>query len=358
MQRNFKDIPKELLERYRSRLYKTKHKIGEDNLSVLGMDIHNPVFMTSAILVVAFVLFALINPDLSNTWLNAAKSWSVNNFDWLFMSVSNIVLIFCVLVAMSPLGKIRIGGLTAKPEFSRISWFAMLFAAGMGIGLMFWSTAEPLAYASGWYGTPLNIEAGSPEAYHAAMGATIYHWGLHAWAIYAIVGLSLAVFAFNFKFPLSLRSVFYPIFGERVWGLTGHIIDTLAVLATIFGLSTSLGLGAQQVSSGLNLLFGIQMGVNQLEILVIAFVTGIAVISVTRGLEGGVKVLSNLNMLIALLFFIFVFIVANPMESIAKIGTSTLDYAKYILPLSNPIDRADDTFYHGWSVFYWAWWVS
>lgn len=358
MQNRFKDIPKHLLQRYRKKLYTTEHEIGEHNVEVMGMDVHNPVFGTAAFLVVAFVIFALVNPELSNTWLNGAKDWSVANFDWLFMGTSNIVLLFCLGLALSPLGKIRIGGLTAKTEFSRTSWFAMLFAAGMGIGLMFWSTAEPLAYASGWYGTPLNIEAGSPEAYHAAMGATIYHWGLHAWAIYAVVGLALAVFAFNFKFPLSLRSVFYPLFGERVWGLTGHIIDTVAVLATIFGLSTSLGLGAQQVTSGLKFLFGIEMGVNQMEIMVIAFVTAIAVISVTRGLEGGVKVLSNLNMIVALLFFLFVFFVANPMDSIVKLGTSTLDYAKYILPLSNPVGRADDDFYHGWSVFYWAWWVS
>ncbi|WP_434353660.1 BCCT family transporter [Psychrobacter sp. HD31] len=358
MQNKFNKIPKPLIERYRKRLYKTKHEVGEHNVEVMGMDIHNPVFIMAAMLVIGFVTFALAQPELSNSWLNGAKGWSVNNFDWLFMLTSNIILIFCIGLVFSPFGNIRIGGLNAKPEFTRMSWFAMLFAAGMGIGLMFWSTAEPLAYASGWYGTPLNVEAGSPEAFHAAMGATIYHWGLHAWAIYAIVGLALAVFAFNFRFPLSLRSIFYPLLGERVWGWTGHLIDTLAVLATIFGLSTSLGLGAQQVSSGLKFLFGIDLGLNVLEIGVIAFVTMIAVISVTRGLDGGVKVLSNLNMLVALIFFLFVFMVGNPLQSIAKIGTTTMDYASYFLPLSNPVGREDSDFYHGWSVFYWAWWVS
>ncbi|PID37840.1 MAG: glycine/betaine ABC transporter [Pseudomonadales bacterium] len=370
MSRKLKDIPKPLLKRFRKRLYTTEHETGEHNVQLFGMDIHNPVFVMAAMLVVFFVAFALVMPELSNTWLNGAKSWSVNNFDWLFMLTSNLILLFCIGLVFSPYGKIRIGGINAKPEFSKLSWFAMLFAAGMGIGLMFWSTAEPLAYASGWYGTPLNVEAGSAEAYHAAMGATMYHWGLHAWAIYAIVGLALAVFAFNFKFPLSLRSIFYPLLGERVWGVTGHIIDTLAVVATIFGLSTSLGLGAQQVASGLHFLygeesaegvkslFGIEFGLNVLEIGVIAFVTMLAVISVTRGLEGGVKVLSNLNMLIALVFFLFVFMVSNPLQSMANLASTTVDYAKYILPLSNPVGRTDNDFYHGWSVFYWAWWVS
>lgn len=356
---DLKNIPKPLLKKFKRRLYTTDHEIGEHNIEIMGMDIHNPVFITAALLIVGFIAFALTMPELSNAWLTGAKTWSINNFDWLFVMTSNLILLFCIGLILSPFGTIRIGGLNAKPEFSRISWFAMLFAAGMGIGLMFWSTAEPLAYASGWGDTtPLNVKAGSAEAYHIAMGATMYHWGLHAWAIYAVVGLALAVFAFNFKFPLSLRSIFYPLLGEQVWGVTGHIIDTLAVLATIFGLSTSLGLGAQQVASGLKFLFGIDFGINVLEIAVIAFVTLIAIMSVVRGLEGGVKILSNLNMLVALLFFLFVLMVTNPVQSITKVGVTALDYANYILPLSNPIGRTDNDFYHGWSVFYWAWWVS
>lgn len=234
----------------------------------------------------------------------------------------------------------------------------MLFAAGMGIGLMFWSVAEPLAYASGWYGTPLGIEADTPEAFKAAMGATMYHWGLHPWAIYAVVGLSLALFAFNFRFPLTMRSVFYPIFKEKTWGLPGHIIDILAVLATIFGLATSLGLGAQQAASGLEFLFGINLGGNTLEMIIIALVTALATFSVVRGLDGGVKLLSNINMLVALLLLLFVFFVGNSIGLIGKFFETGIDYAKYILPLSNPIDRTDNDFYHGWTVFYWAWWIS
>ncbi len=358
-----KNIPKPLLKRFRKRLYHTKHKIGEHNVKMLGMSVHSPVFLTTAILVIAFVMVALLMPELSNRWLSGMETWALNHFDWLFTTTSNLILLFCIALIISPFGNIRIGGLNAKPDFSIMSWFAMLFAAGMGIGLVFWSTAEPLAYVSGWKGTPLNIEAGSAEVYHVAMGATMYHWGLHAWAIYAIVGLSLAIFAFNFKFPLSLRSIFYPILGERVWGLMGHIIDTLAVLATLFGLSTSLGLGAQQVASGLKLLFvnlglNVQFGVNVLEVAVIIFVTAITLVSVIRGLDGGVKILSNLNMLIALLFLVFVLMVSDTMQSLMKLATTTMDYINYIVPLSNPVGRTDNQFYHGWSVFYWAWWIS
>ncbi|PIE44832.1 MAG: glycine/betaine ABC transporter [Gammaproteobacteria bacterium] len=358
MQNQPNEIPKPLIEKFRRQLYLTNYKAGESNVKTLGLDIHNPVFPITAVLIIAFVLFALLMPETANTWLNGAKSWTVNTFDWLFISSSNLFVLFCLLLVISPYGSIRIGGLNAKPEFSRASWFAMLFAAGMGIGLMFWSVAEPLAYASGWYGTPLGVEKNTPEAFRVAMGATMYHWGLHPWAIYAVVGLSLALFAFNFHFPLTIRSAFYPIFKEKTWGLAGHIIDSLAVLATIFGLATSLGLGAQQAAGGLKFLFGIDLGVNVVEMIIIVAVTAIATISVVRGLDGGVKILSNFNILIALLFMLFVFFVSDPMKLLTDVLSTATDYITYVLPLSNPVGRTDSDFYHGWTVFYWAWWIS
>ncbi len=351
-------IPKHILDKFRRRLYTTEHKIGENNVEVLGLDLHRPVFYTSAIAVVGFVLFALLLPETANLWLNGAKDWVVNSFDWLFVSTANIMVIFCLILIISPYGNIRIGGINAKPDFNRRSWLSMLFAAGMGIGLMFWSVAEPLAYASGWAGTPLGIPADTPEAYRAAMGATMYHWGLHPWGIYAVVGLSLALFAYNFRFPLTMRSVFYPIFKEKTWGLPGHIIDILAVLATIFGLATSLGLGAQQAASGLDYLFGWDFAGNSLEITIIVVVTALATISVARGLDGGVRVLSNINMLLALALLLFVFFVGNSIGLLGKIVDTAVDYATYIVPLSNPVGRSDNEFFHGWTVFYWAWWIS
>jgi BCCT family betaine/carnitine transporter len=233
---------------------------------------------------------------------------------------------------------------------------AMLFAAGMGIGLMFWGVAEPVAYYTGWYETPLNTTPNTPEAAKLAMGATMFHWGLHPWAIYAVVALSLAFFTYNKGLPLSIRSIFYPILGDRTWGWPGHIIDILAVLATLFGLATSLGLGAQQASAGINHVFGMESGVG-LQILVIAVVTLLAIISVIRGIDGGVKLLSNINMLIAFILMTFVCLVGFA-AAVGNIPTTLMGYVENIIPLSNPYGREDETWMHGWTVFYWAWWIS
>ena len=238
--------------------FTTSYKVGQDNIQKWGMDMHNPVFFVSAALVILFVISTLVNPVGAKKIFDATKGWTIENFDWFFMISGNIFVLFCLVLIVLPVGKIRLGGPEAKPEFKRMSWFAMLFAAGMGIGLMFWSVAEPVAYYTDWWGTPLNVAARTPEAASAAMGATMFHWGLHPWAIYAVTALALAFFAFNKGMPLTIRSTFYPILGEKTWKTPGNIIDIIAVLATIFGLATSLGFGAQQASAGLNFLFGIE----------------------------------------------------------------------------------------------------
>ncbi|MGJ3257886.1 MAG: BCCT family transporter [Alcanivorax sp.] len=338
--------------------YETDYDVGQDNVQVLGMDLHNPVFFISAVLIITFVVGTLAFPEAANGMLNGAKGWAIEHFDWLFMVSGNLFVLFCIALALLPTGKIRLGGQEAKPEFSTLSWFAMLFAAGMGIGLMFWSVAEPVAYLNGqWYGTPLGVEAGSEEARHMAMGATMYHWGLHPWAIYAVVALSLAFFSYNKGMPLTIRSAFYPILGERCWGWPGHIIDTLAVVATIFGLATSLGLGAQQASGGLHFLFDTPNAIN-VQIAIIFGVTAIAVISVMRGLDGGVKILSNINMTLALFLLLFVIVAGPTLLIFTGFGTTAVDYLSNIIPLSNWIGREDDSWFHGWTVFYWAWWIS
>jgi len=254
-------------------------------------------------------------------------------------------------------GKIRLGGDKAKPEFSRMSWFSMLFAAGMGIGLMFWSVAEPVAYYTDWWGTPLNAEARTPAGEAAAMGATMFHWGLHPWAIYGVVALALGFFTYNKGLPLTIRSAFYPLLGERVWGPIGHVIYIIAVLASIFGLATSLGLGASQAAGGLNFLFGIENNIST-QIAVIVVVTSIAIFSVVRGLDGGVKVLSNINMGIAAVLLLFVIVVGSLTGFFSNLLLTVTSYATEILPLSNWVGREDEKFYSGWTVFYWAWWVS
>jgi BCCT family betaine/carnitine transporter len=257
---------------------------------------------------------------------------------------------------VSPFGKIRLGGNDATADYSFMSWLAMLFAAGMGIGLMFWSVAEPAAYFTGWYETPLGVEPNSPEAARLAMGATMYHWGLHHWAIYGVVALSLAFFTYNKGLPLSIRSIFYPILGDRAWGWAGHVVDILAVLATLFGLATSLGLGAQQAASGIQHVFGIEAGLS-LQVIVISVVTLLAVVSVLRGIDGGVKVISNINMLVAFLLLILVGLIGYAV-TLGSIPTTLMAYIENIIPLSNPHGREDEAWLHGWTVFYWAWWIS
>ncbi len=333
------------------------YKIGQDNVRRFGLDFHNPVFTVSALVILIFTLVTIMFPAFSKEMLDGAKLWSINNFDWLFISSGNIFVIFCLLLIILPVGKIRLGGDDAKTEFSTKSWFAMLFAAGMGIGLMYWSVAEPVAYYTAWWHTPLNVEARTAEAKELAMAATMFHWGLHPWAIYAVVGLSLAFFVYSKKLPFTIRSVFYPIFKERIWGWTGHIIDILAIFATIFGLATSLGLGSQQISAGLHFLFGIDSGVGT-QIMIISFITLIAVTSVVRGLEGGVKVLSNFNIILAVILVLFIIIVGPTLNILTGVGTILSDYASNILALSNPVGREDSDWYHGWTVFYWAWWIA
>ncbi len=335
----------------------TDYTVGQDNIQKWGFDIHNAVFGISAGLILAFLIAILvIDPATSKEFLDGLKWQIIGTFDSVFMWSANIFVVFCLALIVSPFGKIRLGGDGAKADYSRLSWIAMLFAAGMGIGLMFWGVAEPLAYYTGWYETPLNVAANTPEAAELALGATMFHWGLHPWSIYGVVALSMAFFAFNKGLPLSIRSAFYPILGDRTWGWPGHIIDIFAVLATLFGLATSLGLGAQQAAGGFQHVFGIE-GSLTLQITIITGVTLLAVISVVRGLEGGVKVISNINMFLAFALLVFVALVTFAI-SMGTIPTTVMGYIKNIIPLSNPIGREDEAWMHGWTVFYWAWWIS
>ncbi|MGY3569231.1 BCCT family transporter [Vibrio paucivorans] len=335
----------------------TDYTVGQDNIQKWGFDVHNPVFGISAGLIIVFLIALLASDaDSAKAALDGVKWQVIGSFDTLFMWSANIFVIFCFALILTPFGSIRIGGDNAKSEYSLLSWMSMLFAAGMGIGLMFWGVAEPAAFFTGWFETPLNVEAYSPEAAKLALGATIFHWGFHGWAIYGVVALALAFFSFNKGLPLSMRSIFYPLLGDRAWGWVGHVVDIVAVLATLFGLATSLGLGAQQAASGINHVFGTNGGIG-MQLGVVAFVTGLAVISVMRGMNGGVKILSNINMVVAFGLLLFV-IIAGGTVALNSIPTGLMAYIENIIPLSNPHGREDEAWVHGWTVFYWAWWVS
>ena len=338
--------------------YQTDYVAGQDNIARFGFDMHNIVFPLTALLMAVFVVGTLIFPAGAKELLDSAKNGAIAVFDWGFLLSANLFVLFCLALIFMPVGKIRIGGVDAKPEFSLLSWFAMLFAAGMGTGLMFWSVAEPVAYFTDWYGTPLGVEPNTEQGARLAMGATMYHWGLHPWAIYAIVGLSLSFFAYNKRLPLTIRSAFFPILGDKVWGWPGNVIDVVSVLATIFGLATSLGFGAQQAASGISYLFDIPGGLN-IQIGVIAGVTAVATLSVIRGIHGGVRVLSNFNMILAGLLLVFVIFAGPTLAIFQWLWDTTASYASNMVALSNPFGREEDTtWFHGWTVFYWAWWIS
>ncbi|WP_067341577.1 BCCT family transporter [Stappia indica] len=348
----------------------TEYEIGQHNLEgqlgPFGFDIHNPVFLISSLTIVAFVLYALVAPEQAASFFGWLRPALTSTFDWFFMSAANIFVVFCLFLIVSPWGSVRLGGKEASPDYSYAGWFAMLFAAGMGIGLMFFGVLEPVYHMA--ISSPLGVPSpfaadGSiiPENVDAAkemgLAATIYHWGLHPWAIYAVVALALALFSFNKGLPLSIRSAFYPIFGERVWGWTGHIIDTLAVFATLFGLATSLGLGAQQANAGLEHIYGIPNTITVQVILIIG-ITSIALVSVLRGLDGGVKVLSEINMLIAAVLLLFVLFAGPTVAILGDFVTGLGAYGADLVGLSNPIGRTDDDYRQGWTAFYWAWWIS
>ena len=351
----------------------TEYEIGQDNIQTkvgpFGLDIHNPVFVISGLAIVAFVAYALIAPQQASDFFGWLRPALTSTFDWFFLMSANIFVIFCLLLIVSPYGSVRLGGTDATPDYSYAGWFAMLFAAGMGIGLMFFGVLEPVYYfGTPWGDEPLGvvrpfaedgtlIAANVDEARRMALAATSYHWALHPWAIYAVVALALALFSFNKGLPLTIRSAFYPIFGERVWGWTGHIIDTLAVFATLFGLATSLGFGAQQANAGLEFVFGVPNSVTVQVILIIA-ITAVALISVLRGLDGGVKVLSEINMIIALVLLLFVLFAAGAGTILAEFGEGIVGYFQNVIPLSNPYGREDTGYMQGWTAFYWAWWIS
>jgi len=360
----------------RSDVIDTDYEIGQDNINPrigpFGLDIHNPVFAVSALVVLAFVIITLAFQNQIGPMFNDMRVFLTSTFDWFFLMAGNIFVLVCLGILVSPLGKVRIGGAEATPDYGYAGWFAMLFAAGMGIGLMFFGVLEPAYYfATPWGDQPLAQDIGIVDgeladpatleaARRMAMAATIYHWGLHPWAIYAVVALSLALFAYNKGLPLTVRSIFYPIFGERIWGWPGHVIDILAVFATLFGLATSLGFGAQQAAAGIGFVFGIE-GISDsvtVAVILIGVITGLALISVLRGLDGGVKRLSEINMVLAVLLMVFVIFAGPTVTLVSQFFGNVGAYFADILPLSNPIGREDDGFRQGWTAFYWAWWIS
>ncbi|MFT9493433.1 BCCT family transporter [Anaerosolibacter sp.] len=329
-----------------------EEKLYSRNFTKYGLDLNPVVSIAAGAFILIFSLYALLNLEHATTVFEKVKNAIITQGDWIFILSSNFFIIICLFLAFSKLGNVRIGGIGSKPEFSNFAWYSMLISAGMGIGLMFWAVGEPLYHSEF---TPPIFQSDNPT--YSAMATTFFHWGFHPWGIYTLISLALAFFAFNKKLPLSLRSVFYPLLKDRVLGITGDIIDILAVLACLFGLATSLGLGVQQINSGLNYLFGINVSV-MVQVILIAIITAIATLSVVSGLDKGVKFLSTLNIKLAAVFMITIFIL-GPTAYIIRLFSNSLGlYLNDFILASFRISVKDQAWQGSWSVFYLAWWIS
>lgn len=317
-------------------------------------DIHAPVFYPAAVLILLFIVMTLVIGKPMEIIFDQVQAGISNNGGWFLVLSVNIFVIYAIYLAFSRFGNIRLGGKDAKPEFSTFAWFAMLFSAGMGIGLLFFSVAEPIFH----FTNPPRATINEAATARNAMKFTLLHWGLHAWAIYALVGLSLAFFAFNKKLPLTIRSVFYPILGERIYGRFGDVIDVVAVVATLFGLATSLGFGVQQVTSGLSHLFGLPNTL-WMQVFLIGIITLAATLSVVSGLHNGVRMLSEMNMRLGLIFLILLLILGPTVLLLDGFIQNTGAYLQSLLEIGTWTETyTQTTWQNAWTVVYWAWWIS
>ncbi|UPM44189.1 BCCT family transporter [Halocatena salina] len=338
---------------------------GDGNIQKWGFDIHPIVFPVSLMVIALFVGATIVLGEQAATVYSNVRRFFEGNFGWFFLLSVNVFIAGLLFFAFSKYGDVRIGGVEAETEFSDFSWMAMLFSAGMGIGLMFFSVSEPIFYYSnvpGFY----EAEAGTGAAGIAAMTQTFFHWGVHPWAIYGLVGLSLAFFSFNRGLPLTFRSIFWPLLGERIYRWPGHLIDLVTVFATLFGLATSLGLGVKQINKGLSYILGDVLSVATVptgtipQIVLIAVITGIATASVAAGLEGGVKRLSTLNVYLMFALLGFVLVVG---PTVYVFGAWVQGLGSYLgnLPtlafFTGALGDGQSTV-NSWTVFYWAWWIA
>lgn len=312
------------------------------------------VFFASAALVVGFCAFGGGFTSTAARVFGASKQMIVHTFGWYYVLIATGFLIFAVYLAASRFGRIRLGGNDAKPEFSTLTWFVMMFSAGMGTGLVFWSVAEPLSH----YTAPPSAEPRTTEAAHEAMSYVFFHWGLHAWAIYVVMGLGVAYFHFRHQLPLAPRSLLYPLVGERIRGPIGHGVDVLCTVGTLLGVATSLGLGAMQINTGITEYFAVP-ATKGVQVVIIACITVVATLSVVSGLRAGIRRLSQLNLILALLLFGFV-LFAGPTVHLLETFVGSLGlYLQGLPKMSLWVEFAEEGDWQArWTLFYWGWWIS
>ena len=320
--------------------------------------VNKPVFIWSVALTLVFVVAGVVAPEGSAAFFSSVQSWIVAELGWVYLLSVAIFLMFMLYLGFSSHGKIKLGPNHSEPDYSYGAWFSMLFAAGMGIGLVFFGVAEPVKH----FTAPPVGDAATIEAARTAMEISYFHWGLHAWAVYAVIGLSLAYFSFRHGLPLTMRSALYPLIGDRIYGPIGNAVDIFAVIGTLFGVATSLGLGVLQVNAGFNHVLGWPISF-WIQLPLIVVITGMATISVATGLDKGIKFLSNLNMLMAVALMLFVFVM-GPTTFLLRAFVQNLGayldqfvlrtfYMYAYAPNQGPADWLGD-----WTLFYWGWWIA
>ena len=330
---------------------------GDRNIVKAGFDIHPQVTFWSAGILAVFILLSIFVEGTQDVF-SAILDFINEKLGWFYILDFNIFLLVAIYFAFSRYGKIKLGGPFALPEFSTVSWYAMLLSAGLGIGLMFWGVAEPIFHFTSPSPFFEGVEAGTNAAGSAALATTYLHWGIHGWALYGLVALALGFFAYNRGLPLTFRSIFFPILGKKIYGTWGNVIDILTVLATLFGLATSLGFGASQASAGLNKLFGLP-DEQWFQVLLICGITVLATISVVAGLDAGVKRLSELNIWLAGSFLVFVLLVGPTLFVLSLFTQSLGNYIQILPELSFWNAAFQETEWQAWwTIFYWGWWIS
>ena len=318
------------------------------------MQINAPVFITSGVLTLVIVALAIVAGDAAEALFTRLQERINHTAGWFYILAVAGFLVFVIVLGVSDYGRIKLGRDHSQPDYSYKSWFAMLFSAGMGIGLMFFGVAEPVMH----FATPPVGEGGTIAAARDAMRITFFHWGMHAWAIYAVVALALAYFAFRHDLPLTIRSALYPLIGERIYGPIGHAVDIFAVLGTIFGVATSLGLGVLQVNSGLAYLFDVPVSLT-IQIVLIAAITAVATVSVALGLDSGIRRISELNVVLAVVLLVFVLVAGPTVFLLQTLVQNTGNYLSSLFGMTFNLYAYEPTgWIGGWTLFYWGWWIA
>lgn len=331
--------------------------------------LHPGMGMAAKGMVIAFVVFTALNVDFANGIYSAVRGWIESALNWYYISAVTVMLFVCLYLMMSRHGKVRLGDDDSRPEFSNFSWFAMLFSAGVGIGLLFFGIAEPLFYfdnTAPWKYpnnpfadlagvTDMNVQRGV-----IAMRVTYFHWGFHGWAVYVMIGLCLAYFSFRKKLPLTLRSALYPVIGDRIYGPIGHAVDLLAVFGTVFGVATSLGLGVSQMATGLHHLFPSIPANITTQVILIAIISVVATMSAVSGVGKGIRIISEWNIYLSIVLLAF-FLFGGPTKWLLGFFVTTVgDYLWNVIPMGFQTfnSKGPAAWQGGWTIFYWGWWIS